>query len=174
MPKVAASKRKLPGIPVELKDAGLSFKSPLKSIDPAKVRYVVVHHTANSNPNWGVRECHKCHQTERGWSGIGYNYLIEQDGTVYEGRADIDRDYIGAHVEGYNSTSVGVCLAGDYDKQTPTAANLRITAQVVAMLLDRYHLDFSAIRYHADLAMKSCPGENFPKRNDFAKLVAAV
>jgi N-acetylmuramoyl-L-alanine amidase len=173
--KTAASKPSWRADLVELKDAGLSFKSPLKSIDPAAVDYVVVHHTANANPAWGVRECHKCHQTERGWSGIGYNYFIEQNGTVYEGRADIDRDYIGAHVEGYNSRSVGVCLAGDYDKQTPTSANLEVLAKVVSMLLHRYHLPTTAIRYHEELnPNKSCPGKNFPPRTEFAKLVAAL
>jgi N-acetylmuramoyl-L-alanine amidase len=172
--KTAGSKPSWRADLVELKDAGLSFKSPLKSIDPAKVDFVVIHHTANANPAWGVKECHKSHQNDRGWSGIGYNYFIEQDGTVYEGRADIDKDYIGAHVEGYNSRSVGICLAGHYDKQTPTAANLEVLAKVTAMLLRRYHLPTTAIRYHSELADKSCPGKNFPSRPEFAKLVAAV
>jgi N-acetylmuramoyl-L-alanine amidase len=170
-PKAAASKLKSLGIPGGLRDAGLSFKSPLKSINPANVRFVVIHHTANANPNWGVKDCHKSHQQDRGWSGIGYNYFIEQSGVVYEGRADEDRDYIGAHVEGYNSESVGVCLAGNYDTQTPTSANLDVVAAVTAMLLNRYKLDVGAIRYHSDLADKSCPGSKFPSRADFARRV---
>jgi N-acetylmuramoyl-L-alanine amidase len=171
MPKAAASKLKSRGTPVEIKDAGLSFNRPLRSIDPAKVRYVVIHHTANANPHWGVRECHKSHQKDRGWSGIGYHYFIEQSGDVFEGRADVDRDYIGAHVAGYNSVSVGICLDGNYDTQVPTEKNLDILAQVTAMMLNRYKLEVSAIRYHSDLADKSCPGKNFPSRADFARRV---
>jgi len=160
--------------PVVIKDAGLSFKSPLKKINPADVRFVVIHHTANANPAWGVRECHAFHRDGRGWSGIGYNYFIEQDGRVFEGRSDLDTDYIGAHVEGYNSRSIGLCLAGNYDVQTPTPANLLITAQVATMVLKRYGLTPSALRYHSELADKSCPGKNFPARTEFAKLVASV
>ena len=160
--------------PIVIKDAGLSFKKPLKKINPADVRFVVIHHTANANPAWGVRECHKSHRDDRGWSGIGYNYFIEQDGRVFEGRSDLDLDYIGAHVEGYNSRSIGLCLAGNYDVQTPPPANLIITAKVAAMVLKRYGLTPSAIRYHSDLADKSCPGKNFPPRSEFAKLVYEV
>lgn len=155
-----------------IKDAGISFSKPLKKLVPSDVLYVVVHHTANANPHWGIKECHAWHKDGMGWSGCGYNYLVEQNGAAYYGRADEDFDFVGSHVAGWNSRSVGVCLAGNYDSQTPTEANLDVVARVVAMLLHRYGLTASAIRYHSDLAEKSCPGSKFPPRAEFAKRVA--
>jgi N-acetylmuramoyl-L-alanine amidase len=160
--------------PVEIKDAGLRFSQPLKPIDPQKVRYVVVHHTANANPAWGIKECHAWHKDGMGWAGCGYNYLVEQSGAAYFGRANELADYVGSHVAGYNSSSVGVCLAGNYDQQTPTPANLLTVAKIVAKLLKRYGLSTKAIRYHSELAEKSCPGSKFPPREEFARLVESL
>jgi len=156
---------------VVIKDAGISFSKPLRKIVPSEVIYVVVHHTANGNPHWGIKECHAWHRDGMGWAGCGYNYLVEANGTAYYGRADEDADFVGSHVSGWNSRSVGVCLAGNYDQQTPSGANLDVTARIVAMLLKRYGLGVSAIRYHSDLAEKSCPGSKFPPRAEFAERV---
>lgn len=152
-----------------IRDPALVFRT-LHPLDPKRVRHVVIHHTSNSNPRWGVAECHKSH-IARGWSGIGYHYFIEQDGAVYYGRADAAQDWIGAHVEGHNSTSVGICLDGNYSVQYPTIDNLNVVARVAAMLLRRYKLKAEAIRYHSQLANKDCPGRNFEKIEDFRRRV---
>jgi N-acetylmuramoyl-L-alanine amidase len=158
---------------VQIIEPHLTFKMPLKRL--SKCELVVIHHTANINGLWGVRECHQSHIHDRGWSGIGYHYFIEKNGKAYYGRADEDGDFIGAHVEGYNSRSVGICLAGHYDKEVPTEANLDVVAQLAAMLLRRYGLGVDAIRYHIDLNTdKSCPGSKFEPREAFKKRVKAL
>jgi N-acetylmuramoyl-L-alanine amidase len=160
---------------VQIIDPYLTFKKPLVKLDPAKVKFVVIHHSDNANPAWGVKECHKCHQDEKGWSGIGYHYFVEQSGKAFYGRGENGFDYIGAHVEGFNSRSVGICLDGDYDKQIPTEANLNVVARLAAMLLKRYKLGVDAIRYHIDLNPdKSCPGSKFEPREAFKKRVKAL
>lgn len=162
---------KIEGHAMTIKDAGLTFRGTLKPVNPDAIRHVVIHHTANSNPKWGVKECHESH-LNRGWIGIGYNYFLEQDGMIYYGRSDVKRDYIGAHVAGYNSTSIGICLDGNYSMHVPTAKNLDQTARITAYILRRYNLSAMAIRYHCELQAKDCPGRNFPSRLDFAKLVS--
>jgi N-acetylmuramoyl-L-alanine amidase len=156
---------------VAIEDAHLVFPHRRARMRAGAVKLVVVHHSANANPAWGVRECHDCHISENGWNGIGYNYFIEQSGRVFCGRSDADRDYVGAHVAGINSRSLGVCLDGDYSLQIPTVANVEVLARVVAMLLLRHRLTASAIRYHNELAEKDCPGMNFPTRPVFSQVV---
>jgi N-acetyl-anhydromuramyl-L-alanine amidase AmpD len=158
---------------LQIEDPGLRFVKSLTPIDPKRVKFVVIHHTAESHRTWGIKECHEWHIKGKGWSGIGYNYFIAEDGTAYYGRADAAQDWIGAHVGGYNSTSVGICLDGDFNTQTPSADNLAKVAQLAAMLLKRYRLPVTALRYHSELASKACPGKNFPPRAAFAKLVAS-
>lgn len=74
------------------------------------INYMVVHCSATrpKQSNIGRDEIDQMHKA-RGWSEIGYHYVIKRDGTLEIGR-DIDK--IGAHVGGYNTGSLGICLVG--------------------------------------------------------------
>ncbi|MGR5996839.1 peptidoglycan recognition protein family protein [Bacillus cereus] len=67
---------------MEIKRVNLTFQDELVPLE--KVNKLIIHHTAEDG--WDVYKTHEFHQTVRGWSGIGYNYFIEKDGTVVEGR----------------------------------------------------------------------------------------
>lgn len=63
----------------------------------------------------GAKEIDEWHK-ERGWSGIGYHYVIRRNGVIEMGR-DLDKDgkvleHVGAHVQGYNKNSIGICWVG--------------------------------------------------------------
>jgi len=74
--------------------------------------YIVVHVSAiRPSQTSSAADIDRWHKA-RGWSGIGYHYVIRRNGTLEKGR---DLDQIGAHVSGYNSTSIGVCLEGGLD-----------------------------------------------------------
>jgi len=60
-----------------------------------------------------MREVREWHVNQRGWSDIGYAFIIRRDGKLELGR---DMEAIGAHVAGYNSTSVGIALVGGIDE----------------------------------------------------------
>ena len=78
-----------------------------------KTKWLVVHCSASqplrSLDANAIRRWHK----EKGWSDIGYHYVIKTDGTVEDGR---DLMAVGAHVAGHNAESVGICMIGGVDK----------------------------------------------------------
>ena len=82
----------------------------VKRLDQSKVKYLVVHCTASPpKANLSVIDVERMHIRDRGWATIGYHYLIKRDGTLEEGRP---LTHQGAHVNGFNQVSIGVCLVG--------------------------------------------------------------
>ncbi len=101
---------------------------------------IVVHVTATPpSLDIGARELDRMHRA-RGWSGIGYHRIIRRDGRVEQGRP---MDQIGAHVEGWNSVSVGVSLVGGIDaagrpENNATAAQMTALEGELRRLLQIY------------------------------------
>ena len=151
------------------------------------LRYAVVHHTAGSNDYSQadapavVRSVYLYHTRTLGWSDIGYAFLVDRFGTIYEGRAGgMTRPVVGAHVYGFNTGSTSVSLMGNFDKVAPTPELLDATARLLAWRLDVAHLDPSArvrtvsgggdryaagvtveqpmIAAHRDYGSTACPG----------------
>lgn len=92
------------------------------------VNHIVVHHTADANSltgreqNWSdrVRAIWSFHTFTRGWGDVGYNFLIDPNGVIYEGRSGGD-DAVAFHDTG-NYGSMGVVLIGTYANVDPTPA----------------------------------------------------
>ncbi|MEO3974719.1 N-acetylmuramoyl-L-alanine amidase [Streptomyces sp. CAU 1734] len=76
-----------------------------------------VHYSAGA-AGQTVRQIQNYHMDSRGWSDIGYNFLVDRDGRIYEGRG---WDVVGAHATGHNSTHIGVCFIGQDGDATPRA-----------------------------------------------------
>lgn len=77
-------------------------------------KYLVVHCSATqANQNIDAKTIDAWHKA-KGWSGIGYHYVIKRDGTLEQGRPV---NQVGAHVEGYNWCSIGICLVGGANAQ---------------------------------------------------------
>jgi len=85
------------------------------------IKYIVVH-CADTKPSMdiGVDEIREWHTKERGWSDIGYHFVIRRDGTLETGRP---LTVTGAHVRGHNRESWGVCLVGGMNKEGGIDAN---------------------------------------------------
>ena len=148
---------------------------------------VVVHHTVSANryacsqvPAL-LRGIQRYHMDSNGWNDIGYNYLIDRCGGVWEGRAGgLTSAVIGAHTAGFNTGTVGIALIGTHSSVRPSdaarSALIRLTswrmdvahvAPTGTMLLtartaDRFPIDSSvsvrAMSGHRDLFPTSCPG----------------
>jgi N-acetylmuramoyl-L-alanine amidase len=87
------------------------------------VSHLIVHHTATTNAasDWPaqVRSIWTSHTYTQDWGDIGYNYLIDPLGVIYEGRSGGD-DVIGAHFSCQNANTMGVALLGEFGAAAPT------------------------------------------------------
>ncbi len=162
----------------------------------SSVGFAVVHHTAGSNVYSRAQSAaivlgiELYHVRGNGWNDIGYNFLVDKYGQVFEGRAGgIDRNVIGAHAEGFNTGSVGVAVIGNYSAARITSAAQRALVGLLAWRLDIAHVDplstvtwrsggnpefprgravrLRAISGHRDTGYTSCPGTSL-----YAKLPA--
>jgi len=103
------------------------------------------------------------HVKGRGWSDIGYHFIIELDGSVKEGRP-IHRS--GAHTKGHNANSIGVCYVGGIDKDkkpkdTRTEAQRASMDQLIAgLLLDNVG---ASVHGHNEFSAKACPSFDVAK-----------
>ena len=133
-----------------------------------KIDKLIVHCTATPEGRpVTVREVDRWHK-QRGWKGIGYHYLIGLNGEVWEGRPV---DQVGAHCEGHNANSIGVCYVGgcdaamkDKDTRTPAQKNSLIK------LLKQLKARFPGVKIygHRDFSPKSCP--SFDAKKEYEKI----
>lgn len=104
------------------------------------VTHLIVHHTATSNTSadWAatVRSIWNYHTNTLDWGDIGYNYLIDPNGVIYEGRAGGD-NVIGAHFSCMNSNTMGVALLGNFVDVPPTAASRTALEAILAWKADQ-------------------------------------
>ncbi|OKJ36520.1 N-acetylmuramoyl-L-alanine amidase [Streptomyces sp. CB01580] len=112
------------------------------------VKAVFVHHTAETN-NYScadsaaiVRGLYAYHVKANGWKDLGYNFVVDKCGTVFEGRkGGVDRPVFGAHTYGFNRDTAGIAVIGTYtDAAAPTAATTAV-ARVAAWKLGQYKVD---------------------------------
>lgn len=93
------------------------------------IKYLVVHCTATKEGKpYTIEQVRQWH-LDKGWSDIGYHYLIDLDGCVHKGRPDIKQ---GAHVRGYNKNSLGIVYVGGLDSNGK-AKDTRTEAQKHAL-----------------------------------------
>ena len=117
------------------------------SFAPA-LRLALVHHTAGANGYTAaqspaiVRAIQLYHVKGNGWNDIGYNFLVDRFGQVFEGRyGGIERNVVGAHAEGFNTGSVGVALLGEYSSLAVAQKARDALAALLAWRLDIAHVD---------------------------------
>ncbi len=154
----------------------------------SEVRLAIVHHTAGRNGYTRaeaaaiVKGIQLFHVQGNGWNDIGYNFLVDRFGTIYEGRyGGIDRNVVGAHALGFNTGSVGIAVLGSYEDSAPSASAQEAIARLIAWRLDLAHVDptafltfisggseryasglpvlLSAVSGHRDTGFTACPGD---------------
>lgn len=133
---------------------------------------IIIHHVGGTDRDVSAAEIHQWH-LNNGWAGIGYHYVIRKGGTIERGRP---REMIGAHCYGYNRTSIGINLVGNFEEAYPTDAQLAAGIYLTAYLCQLYNLDTSGsiIYGHRDLNSTLCPGKNlYAQLEDFKQQVFA-
>ena len=119
------------------------------------LKLAIVHHTAGTNDYTPaeaaaiVRGIELYHVKGNGWNDIGYNFLVDRYGKVYEGRAGgTERNVVGAHALGFNNGTVGVALIGNFAAAKPPPAMEKALVSLLAWRLDVAHLDpLSTVAY---------------------------
>ena len=147
---------------LDIKKADLKWNGNLKPLYLPKIKYIMIHHTAH--PTWNIYDVHNFHQHTNGWIGIGYNFFINPDGTVFEGRGL----NVGAGATGYNYNSIHVCFAGNFENTNPTQKQLENGKKLIEYLLTLVPSDAQIIG-HKDIGKTACPGRNFPL-NEFKSI----
>jgi hypothetical protein len=143
-------------------DESLRFDSTGSEVWPPAfypVQKLIVHHTAGRNddpdPQATIRSIYYYHAVTQGWGDIGYNFVVDDAGNVYEGRhsrqyapgeSPTGEDLAGngvtaAHASGFNSGTVGVALLGTFTTRAPTAAARDSLERFLAWDAERHGLD---------------------------------
>lgn len=167
-----------------------------------EIRLALVHHTVTANDYTPaeapalIRGIYAYHVRANGWDDIGYNFLVDRFGTIYEGRAGgVDRPVIGAHAEGFNAVSFGTALLGTFSSATPPPAMRDGLERLLAWKLDLAHLDpastttvvsrgsprwpagarvtLPVIAGHRDTGVTACPGDGAYARLDEVRAAVA-
>jgi hypothetical protein len=158
------------------------------------VRHGIIHHSATSSSHQNytemVRSIYIFHTQSRGWSDIGYNYLVAPNGIIYKGRDPLDgsqSDVLGAHFCGSNSGTMGVCLLGNYDVEQPQDPMIRSLEALMAWKVEREGLQalgqnphplnsaLGVIAGHRDGCSTACPGQNvYARMADIRQAVATA
>lgn len=132
----------------------IDLKFNEKLIAMSKPTQIVIHHT--HNPNLTVTSTHDLHINRFKWAGIGYNYFIEKNGDIFEGRGM----YVGAHAKNHNRDSIGIALAGNFDENLPTEEQMEALIDICLEFMKRYDIEPSKVIGHREIegVEKTCPG----------------
>ncbi|MEG3614525.1 N-acetylmuramoyl-L-alanine amidase [Isoptericola haloaureus] len=141
-----------------------------------------IHHTAGTNSYSEsqvpgiLRGIYSYHAQTRGWGDIGYNFLVDKFGRIWEGRAGgVTRETVGAHARGYNSGSTGVSVLGNYETATVSNAAVSAVVRLVAWKLALHGVaaddsisiagtPLAAVFGHRDVGSTACPGRTLYDR----------
>ncbi len=128
------------------------------------IRHITVHHDGMSpftNSSWGdaahrieaIRNAH----TGKGWADIGYHYVIDPAGRIWQARP---LELQGAHVKSANPHNLGICVLGNFERQRPTSAAVQSLENLIASEMRRLGVPLSEVRTHQELAATACPGRS--------------
>jgi len=191
-PPVHGAERRvqLAGSPTIISRAGWQADESIRRVAPKyapSLQFALVHHTATTNSYSCaqsasiVRGIEVYHVKANGWNDIGYNFLVDACGQVFEGRyGGIERNVVGAHSQGFNTGSVGVALIGNFQSAGPSQAQQDALVKLLAWRLDVGHVDplslvtyssggnskfaagrpvnLRAVSGHRDTYLTDCPG----------------
>lgn len=135
---------------VEIIKNNLSFKGQLQKRKDTVL--IILHHQAGKGQT--VKQIHEYHKNKLGWAGIGYHFFIDFNGNIFEGRPI---NTIGAHCNGNNSKSIGICLEGDFRYDKPTNEQIKSLKELVSYIKEKYPSIGNRVLNHNDLYKTLCP-----------------
>ncbi|MBB5175120.1 N-acetylmuramoyl-L-alanine amidase [Texcoconibacillus texcoconensis] len=116
---------------MDVRSSNLNWRGSLTPLNKRNIKGIALHHMAHETAS--IEEVHRWH-LNRGWTGLGYNFWIDKEGHVYEGRGW----HQGAHVRGHNQTTIGVGFQGDFQQNdSMTGAQVRAGANLIEHLFSQ-------------------------------------
>lgn len=139
------------------------------SVNKRNIKELIVHCSATpEGKDYSVDTIRQWH-LQRGFSDIGYHYVVYRDGSIHIGR---DESIIGAHCTGHNTNSIGICYIGGVATDSKTPKDTRTTEQKQSLvkLLKELKTKYpqASIHSHRDFANKACP--SFDATKEYSSL----
>ncbi|MBI5152234.1 SpoIID/LytB domain-containing protein [Candidatus Peregrinibacteria bacterium] len=170
---------------IETNSSGQTLTWPLEYAK--KVSKFIIHHTASTknldNPALAIRNIYNWHSLGRGWGDIGYNYIIDQQGKIYEGRYG-GEGVVGAHAGKSNTGSIGIAVLGNYEENDAPEAVINSLAKLISVKSAIYNINplgsslfrgsvTPNVLGHKDVDQTLCPGKYlYEKLNIIRKLAS--
>jgi N-acetylmuramoyl-L-alanine amidase len=127
------------------------------TLTPTTPTHLIVHHSfspGNDVTDWAaaVRGIWSFHVNSNGWSDVGYNWLIDPNGVIYQGRAWVGENdnTQGAHFCGFNGQTMGVCMLGNFNDVSPSPAALSSLVRLLAYRTSANSLNPRGVSFHAN------------------------
>ena len=172
-PKTLSLPQHLPFKLVRRSDWGA--KPPNGNYIPHTPKKITIHHTGGNYPLTyddaviEIEVIQEYHQEARGWIDIGYHFLIDPSGNIFEGRPILA---VGAHVAGLNIDNIGISVMGNYHQpinNEVTQRSLSALITLVRYLKEQYGITKNSFYAHRDLAPTYCPGDNLYAKMPYLK-----
>ena len=126
-----------------------------------RINEIILHCSATpEGKNFTVEDIDRWHRHDRHWkNGCGYHFVVHLDGSIHQGRP---LEMVGAHCEGHNAHSIGICYIGGYaqDGKTPKDTRTELQKRAIRELVAKLRRDFPCCRVtgHRDYnRKKACP-----------------
>lgn len=128
---------------------------PIQRITVHHSGFRTIEYTGLQDTIQALNEIRNVHVRDNGWGDIGYHYIIDRAGRIWEGRPVA---WQGAHVRAQNEHNLGVMLMGNFDNQAPSREQLEALHQAVRHLRHAYRVAQDEIVTHQELMATRCPG----------------
>ncbi|MHC4977373.1 MAG: peptidoglycan recognition protein family protein [Planctomycetota bacterium] len=172
-----ATTTRSPSLPSGLADFRINSRSMTAGIQPIPSRMrrhssqfsrITIHHdgmppvslASITQNRERVRQIRNLHVNNNGWGDIGYHYIVDRNGTIWEGRP---LSWQGAHVAHQNPGNIGVLCLGNFEIETPSSTQFGTLSSFVVALANHHRVPLYNISTHQELASTLCPGRSLQR-----------
>ncbi|MBT5346333.1 SpoIID/LytB domain-containing protein [bacterium] len=156
---------------IDFKENGKWYTWPVNYLE--NVDSIIIHHTASTKllnkPKQALNNIYTYHTKVRGWGDIGYHYLMDQNGNVYEGKFGGDV-VVGGHSKTLNKHAIGIAVMGNFEENKPKLSLINSLSDLIALKAHKFNLDpngkftvkgktYDVIQGHKDNDHTLCPGK---------------
>jgi hypothetical protein len=142
----------------------MQFSKPMRGVQRITVHHDALNTNGGRGQAWAVERLNSIRRSHMGrgreWVDIGYHYIIDPDGRVWEGRPiSIE----GAHVAATNDHNLGIMCMGNFVEQRPTPSQISTLDDFVAAQMRIHRVPITRIYTHQELKQTACPGRNLQR-----------